>query len=164
MTAESRKSDLVVPLLALAIGVGFLIWAHTYSARDALVPILVGWVAIVLTLIDIATQFDTAPGRFLSRIVAAEQVIAWRAEGDEAAPWSRVLLSMAWVLAYVAAIYVVGFLWVTPVYVFVYMLFHGRKSLLASLAGAVLITLIIWLTFEKAFRYPLYPGILFGGY
>jgi hypothetical protein len=23
---------------------------------------------------------------------------------------------------------------------------------------------LIWLTFEIAFKYPLYPGILFGGY
>lgn len=164
MTAGMRRSDLGAALAVLAIGIGFLLWAQTYPPRSAAMPILVGWLTIGLGLIDLASQFDTAIGRALRRIVASEHVIAWRAEGEAEAPWRRVVLSMMWVLGYVAAIYVIGFLWVTPIYVFFYMVIHGAKSWRASVAGALLITLTIWLTFEKAFKYPLYPGILFGGY
>jgi hypothetical protein len=47
---------------------------------------------------------------------------------------------------------------------FLYMLLHGGHSLRNSLLVTAATTLAIWLIFEVAFKYPLYPGVLFGGY
>ena len=57
-----------------------------------------------------------------------------------------------------------GFLIATPVYMFLYMLLHGEHSLRNSVLLTAGTTLTIWLTFEVAFKYQLYPGVLFGGY
>jgi hypothetical protein len=44
------------------------------------------------------------------------------------------------------------------------MIFHGGHSIRDSVLVSVGTTLAIWLTFEVLFKYPLYPGSLFGGY
>ena len=70
---------------------------------------------------------------------------------------------MIWVVGYVVAIYVFGFLATTPVYIFLYMFLHGRKSVRISALSAIITTAAIWITFEYLFHYPLYPGLIFGG-
>jgi hypothetical protein len=165
MTGITNWRDFGAALVILAFSVMFLLWTLTLPARAAAMPTLVAWLAIVLALIDVVAQTQTAVGRVVRRFVSAEKVIEWKAQGDgEDATWGRVLLSVLWVVAYLAGVYLVGFLLTTPVYVFLYMLLHGGKSLRAAGIAAILTTALIWLTFEIAFKYPLYPGILFGGY
>ena len=150
--------------MVLVIGIVFLLWSQVYPPRMSAMPKLVGWVTIVLALIDIAAQFDTALGRVLRRIAGWSSPA--RAAGAARRPkpsWRRIAFAMLWVVGYVAAIYVFGFLATTPVYIFLYMFLHGGKPLRTSALSAVIITAAIWLTFEYLFHYPLYPGLLFGG-
>ena len=156
--------DFGAALAVLAIGIGFLAWAKTYPPEAAAVPVLVAWLTIVLALIDAGARTETALGRALRRVVSAEQVIEWKAEGEREAGAARVAWSIFWVLAYLAAVALAGFLLATPLYIFLYMKLHGRRSALTGVLTALGTTLGVWLTFELAFRYPLYPGLLFGGY
>ena len=94
----------------------------------------------------------------------AEKIVEWKMEGDEDAALTRILLAVAWVVAYLAALFLTGFMIATPIYVLLYMLIHGGRSLRDSALAAAATTLTIWLTFVVLFRYPLYPGVLFGGY
>ena len=164
MTKAVHWRDFAAALVILAIGVGFLLWASTYPRSAGEVPILVAWITIVLALIDAAARTETAPGRILRRLANAESVIAWKMEGDEAASSRRIASAIFWVLAYLAGVTAVGFLLTTPVYIFLYMKLHGGKSLLASTISAAATTVGLWLMFEIVFEYPLYPGLLFGGY
>jgi hypothetical protein len=165
MTGITNWRDFGAALVVLALAVVFLLWTQTIPARATAMPTLVGWLAVALALIDVVAQTETAVGRAFRRFVAAEKVIEWKAQGDgEDAPWGRVLLSVLWVVAYLAGVYLVGFLLTTPVYVLLYMILHGRKSLRTAGITAILTTALVWLTFEIAFKYPLYPGVLFGGY
>jgi len=165
MTGITNWRDFGAALVMFAFAVVFLLWTQTIPARATAMPTLVAWLAIVLASIDVVAQTETAIGRVVRRFVSAEKVIEWKAQGDgEDATWGRVLLSVLWVVAYLAGVYLVGFLLATPLYVFLYMLLHGGKSLRAAAATAAVTTFLIWLTFEIAFKYPLYPGILFGGY
>ena len=165
MTGITNWRDFGAALVMLAFAVVFLLWTLTLPARAAAMPTLVAWLAIALTLIDVVAQTETTVGRVVRRFVSAEKVIEWKAQGDgEDATWGRVVLSVLWVVGYLAGVYLVGFLLTTPLYVFLYMLLHGGKSFRAAAINAAVTTFLIWLTFEIAFKYPLYPGILFGGY
>jgi hypothetical protein len=165
MTGITNRRDFGAALVVLAGAFVFLLWAQTVPVRAAAMPTLVAWLAIVLALIDVVAQTETAVGRAVRRFVSAEKVIEWKAQGDgEDATWGRVFLSVLWVIGYLGGVYLVGFLLTTPLYVFLYMFLHGGKSLRIAGIMAIATTVLIWLTFEIAFNYPLYPGILFGGY
>lgn len=164
MRAAIHWRDFSAALVILAIGVGFLAWAKTYPPKAAAVPTLVAWITIALALIDAACATETRLGRALRRLARAENVVEWKTEGDREASLGRIASSILWVLAYLAGVVVAGFLLTTPVYVFLYMKLHGAKPARASAIAAVLTTSAIWFTFQILFRYPLYPGLLFGGY
>jgi hypothetical protein len=160
-----RQRDFVVALGVLAIGVGFLLWAQTYPPRASALPKLVGWITIMLALIDVVSQFDTPWGLFLRRVTGLDRAgIAGPAEPKSDPDWRHVARALLWVVGYLVVVVGVGFLIATPIYLFCYMLFFARKALRASAAAAVITTASIWLLFEVLFRYPLYPGMLFGGY
>jgi len=156
--------DFGAALAVLAIGIGFLAWASSYPPKAAEVPALVAWLTIVLALVDAAARTETALGRALRRVVSAEQVIEWKTEGDGEAGSRRVAASIFWVLAYLAGVALAGFLLATPAYIFMYMKLHGGRTVLAGALAAIGTTAGVWLIFELAFRYALYPGLLFGGY
>jgi hypothetical protein len=164
MTAPIRWRDFSIALFVLTISVSFLLWARTYPPRSGAVPELVAWATIVLSLIDVAIQFETPWGRWLRRLVTAEKIVEWKMEGDEDASLGRILAAIGWVAGYVALLYFVGFLIATPVYMFFYMWLHGKLGMVTNLLVTAGTALTIWLTFEVFFRYPLYPGVLLGGY
>ena len=164
MIGITNWRDFGAALFVLVAAVIFMVWTQTFPARATAMPTFVAWLTIALGLIDLIAQTETGLGRLLRRFVKAEQVIEWKAQGDEEAGWDRVVLSVLWIVGYLAGVYFMGFLLTTPIYVFLYMVLHGGKSLLAGGLSAIATTLLIWLTFEVAFKYPLYPGVLFGGY
>ncbi|MGH6769744.1 MAG: tripartite tricarboxylate transporter TctB family protein [Xanthobacteraceae bacterium] len=164
MIAVVNRKNLATGLFVLAGCIVFLLWARTYSAQSRAMPELVAWVTIALTLIDIVIQFETAPSRWLRRLVTAEKIVEWKMEGEEEASVTKVVQAVAWVAGYVALLYFVGFLISTPIYVLLYMIFHGGHSIRNSVLMSIGTVLAIWLTFEVLFKYPLYPGSLFGGY
>jgi hypothetical protein len=149
-------------MVVLAIGVVFLLWAQIYPRNTGTVPTLVALLTIVLGLFDLAAQSQTALGRAVARFAGRGTSMVEGRPDD--AGWRVMLLSVLWPLGYVAATILAGFLLVTPLYILCYMWIHGGKSLLSGAASAAVTTLLIWLTFEVLFRYPLYPGVLFGGY
>lgn len=162
MKAAIHWRDFGAALVVLVAAIAFLAWARSYSAEEAAAPTLVAWLTIVLSLVDAVARTETRAGRLLGRLVSVGHVVEWRAgEGGEAS--ARVLASIFWVLAYLGGVVAFGFLLATPAYVFLYMALYGRKPLRSSALGALLTTAAIWGTFELLFRYPLYPGALFGG-
>ncbi len=115
-------------------------------------------------LIDAAARTETAPGRALRRLVSAEHVVEWSAEGDREATARRIASALFWIVAYLAGVLAAGFLLATPLYIFLYVKLHGGLSARAGALAAIGTTLGIWIVFQLLFRYPLYPGLLFGGY
>ena len=164
MTASLKWRELGPALFVLAGSIVFLFWARTYSASSGRMPELVAWITIVFSLVDVTIQFDTSFSRGLRRLVTAERIVEWKMEGEEDVSFGRVLVSVLWVAGYVVLLYFVGFLIATPIYIFPYMIFHGGHTVRNSLLVTAATTLAIWLIFELIFKYPLYPGALFGGY
>jgi Tripartite tricarboxylate transporter TctB family len=151
-------------LISLAIGIVFLIWARTYPPRMNAMPQLVGWIMIVLASIDVVAQLDTPVSGVLRRVAGMDPSTANPARREpREAELATIGQALGWIAGYVALVFLAGFLAATPIYIFLYMLVHGRKSIRLSAMTAVVTTFTIWLTFEILFRYPLYPGLLFGG-
>jgi hypothetical protein len=164
MTFAVRQREFWAAMLVLALSIGFLIWAKTYPATPGAVPVLVAWVTIVLSLIDITAQVETPFGHWVRRLITADKIVEWKMEGDEDASATRIALSLAWLSGYLAGLFLVGFIIATPIYVFGYMVIHGSRSVRDSALASAAVTLTIWLVFVKAFRYPLYNGLLFDGF
>jgi hypothetical protein len=164
MTFAVRQREFWAAILVLALSVSYLLWAKTYPPAAGAVPVLVAWTTIVLSIVDAVSQFQTPLGRWVRRLVTAEKIVEWKMEGDEDAPLTRILLAVAWISGYLTALFLIGFMIATPIYILSYMRIHGGRSLRDSALAAAATTLAIWLTFVLLFRYPLYPGVLFGGY
>jgi hypothetical protein len=162
MTFAVRQREFWSALVVLVLSIGFLLWARTYPHDAGAVPVLVAWGTIALSLVDIISQFETPFGRWIRRVISAQKIVEWKMEGDEEAALSRILLSVAWLVGYLVAIFLVGYIIATPVYILMYMVLHGGRSLRDSALTAAGTTLAIWLVFVKLFQYPLYEGLLFG--
>lgn len=164
MTIAARWRDLGTALFVLLGSIAFLLWARTYPHQSRVVPELVAWVTIALAVVDVVIQVDTGPSRRLRQLVSAKRVVEWKMDTGEGAGLVSSLLAAAWVLGYVLLLYLVGFKIATPIYIFLYMLVRGGHSVRNSVLITAATTLAIWLTFEVLFKYPLYPGVLLGGY
>ena len=154
---RSRK-HLYVSLLALGIVLLFLYATTGLPPKGRMMPQIVGIIGLVLCVLDVIAQTDTAFGRGVASLLSGT------AHHEEAADRTRLsseLIAMAWIAGATASIVLFGFLWTTPVYVLAYMLIQGRKPVLQSAIAAAVTTLFIWIVFEKLMEYEVYRGLLF---
>ena len=151
-----------VPALTLiAISIGYLAVAYTYTEQARLFPVPVGWLMLALLALDLVSRTKTPAGFTLTRWLnpAAED------EGPEGRfPLLRQFSAMIWVGIFTAALVLIGIMYAVPLYVFGSMRFHGRKSYLTSLITAACVTAFTWLLFAFALQVELYPGALFSDY
>jgi hypothetical protein len=151
-----------VPALALiAVSIGYLAVAYTYSEQARLFPVPVGWLMLALLTLDLVSRTKTPPGFTLTRWLnpAAE------AEGPEGRfPVMRQFSAIVWVGIFTIALVLIGIMYAVPLYVFGSMRFHGRKSYLTSLVAAACVTAFTWLLFAFALQVELYPGALFSDF
>ncbi len=145
-------------LVMLAVTIGYLMMAYTYTVQARLFPVPVGWLMLLLLALDLVSRTKTPIGETLTRLLnpAAE------VEGAEPRfPILRQLSAMFWVAFFTAALVLIGIMYAVPLYVFGSMRFHGKKSYLTSLIAAVCVTAFTWLLFAFALQVELYPGALF---
>jgi hypothetical protein len=82
MTFAVRQRDFWAAVVVLGMSIGFLVWASTYPHLPAAVPVLVAWITIVLSLIEIVAQVETPWGRWVRRLVTGGRIGEWKMEGD----------------------------------------------------------------------------------
>lgn len=145
----------------LALTIGYLTIAYTYTAQARLFPVPVGWLMLALLALDLVSRTKTPIGDTLTRLLnpAAE------VEGAELRfPVLRQLSALFWIAFFTAALVLIGIMYAVPLYVFGSMRFHGRKSYLTSLVTAACVTVFTWLLFAFALQVELYPGALFSDF
>ena len=111
----------------VAITIGYLAIAYTYTEQARLFPVPVGWLMLLLLALDLVSRTKTPIGEMLTSLLnpAAE------AEGAEPRfPVLRQLSAILWVAFFTAAMVLIGIMAAVPLYVFGSMRFHGRKSYL----------------------------------
>ena len=154
----TRTTQLYVSLLILGLAIAFQAMSYGLPEKSRMVPTLVGWIALVLCVLDVIAHTGTGLGRRLAQVLSGSARLAEEKPG----PGTRAeLTAFLWIALACAGIAVFGFLWAIPVYVFVYTAFRGGKSLLQAALSALGATLTIWVAFELLLEYEIYRGLLF---
>lgn len=151
---ELRRS-LLPSAATFVFVVAYLIAGYvTLDETTRYVPLLTGAVTLLLLIMDIV--------RIVLR--GAAQSGSWVVEGGGVkVPESRgrELAAIVLVAAGVAAIYLLGFLLAIPLYLFASIAYLGQQPMRVSVIVTVLTSLALYLVFEVALDYRLYPGVLF---
>ncbi len=157
------RRGLAPALVVLAWSVGYLPWAYSYDAQGQLVPVLIGWLLLGLSVLDIVAHTDTRFGRTLFGLVSGRAMDAGTEEPGTTHGFGRQAVAVLWLMAFLASVGLLGFLITVPIYVLAFMTIQGGKPLKQSIVAAVVVTSVIWVAFDVLLRYEVYPGILFGG-
>ena len=155
------------PLLEYLPSLGFLLFtlvylglALSYDAAARTLPAGVGWVMLVLTLLDLVSRSKTPAGVAILRVLNPGGEEMGPARGVEAST-SRQLLAIAWIFGFAALLYLIGILAGVFAYVFIFCRFRSDLSYVTSLGVAAFTTFGIWLLFGLALRINFYPGVFF---
>ena len=146
-----------------ALAVVFLVWSFAYEGRAHVVPMLIGWCAAALTLLDIYIQTGTRSARALRGILSGRALDSSTAPDGDAARASGPVRACLWVAAFVVLVAVIGFVAAIPVYTLAFMRLQGRLPWRRSAIAAVAIVAVTWIVFEQLLRYKVFEGALFGG-
>lgn len=144
---------------ALGVMAFMLLFLHeTYglAGKERDFPLIIGYIGVAFSALDIASVTDTAVGRFVTRFFASAL------DPAEIKPRavSRELLVFAVMGLAVLAIWLFGFLIASPLFVFLWMLIGGGKSLKLSLYVGLGTLAFIYGLFEMVLQYDLYPGVV----
>jgi hypothetical protein len=156
--AMTRTRNLYASLLILAIAIAFQAMTYGLPANNRMVPALVGWIAIVLCVLDVIAHTETAAGRWIARVMSGSAHIAAAKPGPGLAAELRAFL---WIALACAGVALFGFMWTIPVYIFAYTVIQGRKPMILAGLTALGATFSIWVAFELLLEYEIYRGLLF---
>lgn len=147
-----RVADTLLALALLAIFAWAILEARAFPGEARLFPIAVALPALILALLQL--------------VVAARGGAAAAAadEGDEALdPRERARRTgqtIAWIAAFFAAVYLLGFLVAVPLGALAYSRFAGRESWPASAVVAGLCWALVFGVFDRLLHVPLPIGVL----
>lgn len=150
---------LVAAFLFLLLAIAALLTAYSYSRSSGLFPIFVGWIFLALTLFEV--------GLHLKHISRGETPAAAAPDGAAASAVIRVVRNelggFLWLGLLLVVLYVTGFLIAIPVFMFAFLRFAARRSILQSALIAFAATAFAYGVFAWLLDYQLYAGILFDG-
>jgi hypothetical protein len=144
-----------VSIVIAAFVIAYIISSFmTLDATTRWVPMLAAAVTLALLTIELL--------RCVLIIKAQRHTDPPTGNSGEAAPTTaRAVTAIAYVVAGVGAIFLIGFLPALPLYLYTSIAILGRQSPRVSIVVAVLTSLLIFAVFEIALGYELYRGILF---
>lgn len=146
-----------------AVAAAFLVWSYAYDGRAHVVPMLIGWCAVALTLLDIFVQTDTRTGRALRGVLTGRPLDASTPPDRSAARASGPVAACLWPAGFVALVAAIGFIAAIPLYTLAFMRLQGRMPWRRCAIAAGAITAVTWIVFEQFLRYKVFEGALFGG-
>ena len=152
---EKRKVSYLPSVVILLFIVGYLVTGYlTLDETTRLVPLMAAGVTLVLALLDGFTTVLRGQTSEEGKTGAVDRSVA-------TATRRRAMLAVSTVAGGVAAIYLVGFLVAIPLYLFASIAYLGQQSAKVAVIAGLLTTLTIYLVFEVALSYRLFPGVLF---
>jgi hypothetical protein len=159
MPAAART--FVVPAAIWLVTAAFIISASRLGPVARAMPLLVGWLTLLLVTLDIVARTGTPVGRALTSALNPAALTPADAQATGSARAFRV--GLAPILALIAGFTLIGALPSVPVFVFASLRWHAQRGFLTSAVVAVAVALFVYGMFYKVLQLPLYPGLLFGG-
>ncbi len=99
-------------------------------------------------------------GQIVREARGARQAASEEEPGRASFNLGTYLQSIAWLLAILPMIYLVGYLITVPLYMFLYLKLHGERWPLC-IAVTLLVSLVLYFAFIVALGIPFYEGLLF---
>ncbi len=155
VTERNQKSALIFAFCIMAVMIFFIHETYQYKGKVRLFPLIIGYTGVALCALDILTTTNTTIGRIVNRLTGSALV----ADDIVARSVTREIIVCLAMCGCVALIYLFGFLLGGAVFVMLWMLIGGRKSILAALLGGVGTFAFVWLMFEQILNYTLHRGI-----
>lgn len=156
MILRLLNPGLIVAVLVSIFAAVVLVTAYSYGGMSGTFPQLVGWVFLGLTLLEVGVQ-----------VAAAARPGGPSGDGQDGEKKDLSVVkefkSFGWLGVLLLALYLVGFIISTPLYVFAFLRFSGQRSLAMSAAIAVGATAFVYIVFIQLLEYKLFPGVLLMG-
>ena len=151
---------LLPPIFLWLLALGFLVLGYRFPDGSATVPVLVGWLMLVLTTLDIATRLPGGFGRSMARVLNPAMP---HHEAPSRERRVRQIVAIAGLVVFVVALLLVGILPASAVFMLIALCGGARVRWWVGLAGAVAMALLIWAVFHSLLGLELFPGLLFDG-
>jgi hypothetical protein len=153
---EEKLSALYFAFGIMAFMIFFIHETYEMKGKVRTFPLIIGYTGIVLSVLDIASVTETAIGHFVTRVFGATL------DPDEIKPRrvGRELMVFTVMSLGVFGIWLFGFLIASPIFVFLWMLIGGGKSLKLSLYVGLATLVFIYGLFELILKYELFPGVV----
>ena len=143
---------------AMTLIAGVMLWqAGDFPGRVALFPRVITAIIVVLGIIDLARIMKPAVSEVETAHDALGGVAAGPADGDRAASTT---VAVAWFMALIIAVLLVGFLIAVPLYMVAFMRLHGRHSWRVILLWVASLWALLYFAFVRLLNLPLYDGLL----
>lgn len=156
MMVRLLNSGLIVAAVMVLCAISVLIAAYSYQGISGTFPQLVGWIFLGLALLELTVQVVAVMRPPKERQAAVEDEMAGVSVVKE-------FKAVGWLGGLLLALYLVGFLISTPLYVFAFLRFSGRLSLPMCAAVAAGATAFVFVVFVQLLEYKLFPGVLLMG-
>ncbi len=155
-----RRASAYYILITLAVVVLFIVTSYQYKITDRMFPLLVGYIALPLLILDLIALTDSKVGEKISVIFSAKTPEEVDEDADKTVRTvGQELKIFAWMGTLVLSIYLVGFLPCTPIFVYCWMKYRGGYSIRESGYLAIGTLVFVYILFELVLQYELYPGI-----
>ena len=157
---QHRRASAYYILVILAFVVLFIVTSYQYKLTDRMFPLMVGYVAVPLLLMDLLALTDSKIGRKISVFFSAKTPEEVDKDADKTKrTMAEELKIFMWMGTLVLGIYLIGFLPCTPIFVYCWMKFRGGYSVRQSAYLAIATITFVYVLFEILLQYELYPGI-----
>ncbi len=153
-STKTRLSGSSISLiLIVAVGLAAIIISLNWPLTSKLLPMILGSALVLLGAIKLLDE-----ARKKGKVAKAEQP-AVSQEGENEDTWKGYPQAGAWVVGYLLAIIVFGFIFASTFLAFFYTKIHGARWA-AAIITTVITTAILYFVFQRFFQIDFYPGIL----
>jgi len=151
-----RKYNIIFLVVLLFIMAAGLVATSSYPQRARVFPMIVIGICIVLLSLELIKEIlnarKSAPeGSAHNDVPPAQEANISQLQFIITITWIGGLAVMVWLLGYIVAL---------PLYLLIYLRFHGQKWRWSILLSAVMF-LIVYVGFNSLLKVPLYEGLIF---
>jgi ABC-type sugar transport system permease subunit len=151
----------VMTLCLAVISIGVIVSALRWPFKTALFPVIIGSCALLFSLAEFSMSvYETTGGRTKKKKQEAMD-FKFSEDIDPAVAKRRTWTAFGWIIGFFFLIVLFGFIIGIPLYVFLYIKFHGRESWLVSILMTVGSWFFFWGLFIWLLDTPMPEGLVF---
>lgn len=169
---KTKKIEIGFSLFLLLVYLTFVIIAFGYGSTTRMFPLVVGLPGLILCAIILSSYYIPAVNKRITTIKQKEFFKAYdrdkeEQEDDEKKEKEYKIASLKelnisiWIIGLLIVIYILGFMPSIPLFVFLYLKFREKESLISSILVSIGTWIVIYILFILLLKAQLYGGLFF---